>query len=115
MALANCGCSLERYYSVFANTESIKRVEAIENDLKRKNKCKSVMAFLPTLKTFPPNFVTTHGMAGLDLLDYKDRLHQRGLIEMAHEYLCIRGNGSVYWPAWASRPNSLQYPRDSYE
>ncbi|SPJ76076.1 uncharacterized protein FTOL_05807 [Fusarium torulosum] len=115
MALADCGCSLERYYVVFANTDSIKTEQVIKTHLKRKDTCKSVMAFLPTLEEFPSDFITTHGIAGCNLLDYSDRIHQRGLIEMAHEYLCVCGNGSVYWPDWASHPDSLQYPQDSDE
>jgi hypothetical protein len=114
MALANCGCSLERYYRVaFANTDSIKTEQVIKTRLKRKDTFRSAMAFLPTFENIPFDFMTTHGKAGYNLLDYNNRSHQQGLIEMAHEYLCVRGNGSHYWPARATHPKSLRYPQHS--
>lgn len=116
MAVANCGCSLERYYRFsFANTDSIKTEEVIKTHLKRKDTPNSVTAFLSTLETFPSDFITSSGITGYNLIDYKNRFHQRGLVEMAHEYLCIRRNGSFYWPPRASHPNSLEYPRDNKE
>ncbi|KIL90329.1 hypothetical protein FAVG1_06059 [Fusarium avenaceum] len=66
MAVANCGCSLERYYRfAFANTDSIKTEQVITAHLKRKDTHNSVTAFLSTLETFPSNFITTSGITGI--------------------------------------------------
>ncbi|KAF5663646.1 hypothetical protein FHETE_7351 [Fusarium heterosporum] len=117
MARADCGCSLEQYFSVFTKTDSIKTIKVLQDLLKPKDKRGGAIRFLKTLEAFPPGFRTRRGIPGNRLLDYNDVLQQEGFIEMAHEYICVRGKGLVHWPTrpWENHDKSLQYPRDSYE
>ncbi|KAF5000431.1 hypothetical protein FGRMN_1762 [Fusarium graminum] len=117
MARADCGCSLEQYFSVFTNTDSIKTIKVLQDLLKRKDKRGGAMGFLKPFERFPPSFRTRRGIPGNRLLDYNDVAQQEGFIEMAHEFICVRGKGPANWPTQSgeNRDDLLQYPRDSYK
>lgn len=114
MALSNCDCLLGQYYDAFTDTNSIRTLKDAREALKKKGRRNEVNAFLSTLEPFPASYTTSNGIAGDRLLELGNRIHQRGLVEMAHYYLCVEGNGNAYWPD-DSNDRTLKYSRDKNE
>jgi hypothetical protein len=118
MAPGDCGCSLERHYAIFTNTNSIRTLKETREKLKRKNGRKRVNGhngvneFLSTLEPFPKSYRTNDGIAGDKLLQLDNRSHQEGLVKMAHDYLCVSRHGSLHW---SGNGSGLEYPRDQDE
>ncbi|KAF5715386.1 hypothetical protein FMUND_6868 [Fusarium mundagurra] len=110
----DCGCSLGQYLAIFATSGSINNLVDIRRNLRQKSRQKGATAYQAGLEQFRSQFMTRLRTSGKDLIDRNDIVHQRGLTEMAHEYLCVCENGSLYWPH-TSDDGSLRYPRDQYE
>ncbi|EKJ69017.1 hypothetical protein FPSE_10810 [Fusarium pseudograminearum CS3096] len=83
----------------------------VKNKLKRKTRGKGVNGFLGTLEHIRTHYKTTDGIAGTQLLQLNNEKDQRGLVEMAHAYLCVFGHGHAHWPQ-GSKDGTLEYPRD---
>ncbi|RGP69990.1 hypothetical protein FSPOR_4280 [Fusarium sporotrichioides] len=81
------------------------------SQLKRQNRRKGANEFRSTLESFPKRFETRDGTVGTQLLQLDNEDHQKGLVRMAHAYLCISGHGRAHWPE-GSNDNTLEYPRD---
>lgn len=71
-------------------------------------------AFYDDVRAFRKKFVTSDGMLGPSLHDWRDRDHQDGLREMTRAYLDRDGNGLLFWPddPSAANFNDLQYTHD---
>ncbi|KAF5563668.1 hypothetical protein FPHYL_5066 [Fusarium phyllophilum] len=110
----DCGCSLGQYLAIFATSGSISDLADIRRNLRQKSRQKGATAYQAGLEQFRSQFMTRLRTSGKDLIDRNDIVHQKGLIEMAHEYLCFCENGPLYWPS-TSDDGSLRYPRDQYE
>ncbi|KAK6713028.1 hypothetical protein SNK05_007481 [Fusarium graminearum] len=108
-----CNCLLDRHYAIFQDTNSISTctLNDVKNKLKRKTRGKGVNKFLGTLEHIRTHYKTTDGIAGTQLLQLNNEIHQRGLIQMAHAYLCVFGHGRAHWPQ-GSNDGTLEYPRD---
>lgn len=108
-----CNCLLDRHYAIFQDTNSISTctLNDVKNKLKRKTRGKGVNKFLGTLEHIRTHYKTTDGIAGTQLLQLKNEIHQHGLIQMAHAYLCVFGHGRAHWPQ-GSNDGTLEYPRD---
>uniref|UniRef100_A0A098DKX8 Uncharacterized protein n=1 Tax=Gibberella zeae (strain ATCC MYA-4620 / CBS 123657 / FGSC 9075 / NRRL 31084 / PH-1) TaxID=229533 RepID=A0A098DKX8_GIBZE len=108
-----CNCLLDRHYAIFQDTNSISTctLNDVKNELKRKTRVKGVNRFLDTLEHIRTNYETTAGIAGTQLLELNNAIHQHGLIEMAHSYLCVFGHGGAHWPQ-GSNDGTFEYPRD---
>ncbi|KAI1864402.1 uncharacterized protein JN550_008959 [Neoarthrinium moseri] len=70
--------------------------------------------FTDDLRGFRKKFVTSTGLPGPDLHEWKLKEHQAGLDEMTAAYLDRDGNGPLYWPDSETSPNynKLRYSRD---
>jgi hypothetical protein len=70
-------------------------------------------AFNDDVRAFRKKFLTSSGLRGLELHDWKSSAHQAGLSEMTTAYLDHGGNGSLFWPDDVSSPryNTLQYSK----
>lgn len=68
-------------------------------------------AFNSSLTLFRKFYITSTGMRGMEVRDWKSAEHQTLLTEMSHAFLDRDGNGELYWPTDATSPNhtSLQY------
>lgn len=109
-----CGCSLGQYLAIFATSGSISDLVDIRRKLRQRSRKRGATAYQAGLEQFRSQFMTRLRTSGKDLTDRYDIVHQKGLIDMAHEYLCVCENGSLYWPR-TSDDGSLRYPRDQYE
>ncbi|QPC71920.1 hypothetical protein HYE68_002672 [Fusarium pseudograminearum] len=108
-----CNCLLNQHYAIFQGTGSISTctLNDVKNKLKRKSRGRGVNKFLSTLELIRTHYKTTDGIAGTQLLQLNNKIHQRGLIEMAHAYLCVFGHGRAHWPQ-GSNDGTFEYPRD---
>ena len=63
------------------------------------------------LNVFRKTFLTSYGVAGCDLWDWKSLETQAGLSEMTDDFLETKGKGAIYWPEDESSPfsNKLRY------
>ncbi|GKU20056.1 unnamed protein product [Fusarium langsethiae] len=111
MALCDYNCLLHQHYTIFNNIDSIRTLQDVRSHLKRQNGRKGANEFRSTLESFPKGFETRDGTVGTQLLQLDDEDHQKGLVRMAHAYLCISGHGRAHWPE-GSNDNTLEYPRD---
>ncbi|KAF5647980.1 hypothetical protein F52700_1194 [Fusarium sp. NRRL 52700] len=109
-----CGCSLGQYLAMFATSGSISDLGDIRRNLRQKSRQKGATAYQASLEQFRSQFMIRLRLSGKDLIDRSDVVQQKGLINMAHEYLCVCKNGSLYWRS-TSDDGSLRYPRDQYE
>src|SRR4051812_13471426 len=71
-------------------------------------------AFYDDARAFRKKFVTSRGIAGIDLHDWNSRECQDGLTEMTLAYLEETGNGQTFWPDDKSSANynRYQYSKD---
>ncbi|KAF5241023.1 hypothetical protein FAUST_4055 [Fusarium austroamericanum] len=108
-----CNCLLDRHYAIFQDTGSISTctLNDVKNELKRQSRGRGVNKFLGTLEHIRTHYKTTDGIAGTQLLQLNNEIHQHGLIQMAHAYLCVFGHGRAHWPQ-GSNDGTLEYPRD---
>ncbi|EXL81313.1 hypothetical protein FOPG_05341 [Fusarium oxysporum f. sp. conglutinans race 2 54008] len=109
-----CGCSLGQYLAMFATPGSISDLVDIRRNLRQRSRQRGATSYQASLEQFRSQFMTRLRISDKDLIDRNDVVHQKGLIEMAHEYLCVCENGSLYWPS-TSDDGSLRYSRDQYE
>ncbi|KAF5010880.1 hypothetical protein FDECE_2987 [Fusarium decemcellulare] len=58
----------------------------------------SPYSFINVVKSYPQRFTSSYGYLGCQFLDWENRTHRESLAEMAHAFLCINGNGPIYWP-----------------
>ncbi|RGP66996.1 hypothetical protein FLONG3_8654 [Fusarium longipes] len=114
MAQQDCECSLDQYYDIFENTNSIRLLKKAKDKLKRKGTREEVWRFVSTLEHFRKNFRTRRGIAGDKLLQLDEPDHRNGFIELAHEYLCVTEHGSRHWPE-NSNNYTLKFRRDQNE
>ena len=72
-------------------------------------------AFYDDTRAFRKKFRTSHGIAGVDLHDWKSPEGQTGLTQMTFAYLDKEGNGGLFWPDDEASPNynRYQYTKDS--
>jgi hypothetical protein len=56
------------------------------------------IALWNAVRSYGSHFTSKSGIPGHDLLKWKDRLHQNGLLQMAHSFLEEDGKGSYFWP-----------------
>ena len=115
----DCGCLLDQHFAIFEDINRVRTLQDAKRTLKRKGRRRGrneggVNGFLTTLESFPENFRTRHGIQGDQLLKLDSTLHQDGLVEMAHAYLCVFGNGYRHWPE-GYNDGTLEYPRDENE
>lgn len=68
-------------------------------------------AFNDTMLVFRKNYVTSTGLRGSEIHDWKSAEHQAALTEMSQAFLDRDGNGELYWPIDPTSPNfnNLQY------
>lgn len=94
---------------------NIPSITTLRNDLNygdpRLPRC---AAFYDDTRAFRKKFVTSHGVAGIDLHDWRSRDGQAGLTEMTVAYLDKEGNGPMFWPddKSSSKYNRYQYSKD---
>jgi hypothetical protein len=71
-------------------------------------------AFCDDTRAFRKKFVTSDGVPGSDLHDWKSCEGQDGLTEMTVAYLDKEGNGAMFWPddKASSKYNKYQYSKD---
>jgi hypothetical protein len=71
-------------------------------------------AFCDDTRAFRKKFVTSDGVPGSDLHDWKSCQVQDGLTEMTVAYLDKEGNGAMFWPddKASSKYNKYQYSKD---
>ncbi|KAF4470929.1 hypothetical protein FALBO_2144 [Fusarium albosuccineum] len=85
--------------------------------LNGKKKCGSL---INVVKSYPQYFTSSGEIPGWQLLDWENPVHREGLAEMAHAFLCINGNGPLYWRSGhRTRDNDLleysQYSNEIYD
>jgi hypothetical protein len=51
-------------------------------------------------------FVTSKGLKGTEILDWKSKEHQDALADMTDTYLEANGNGRLYWPEDSTQNNA---------
>lgn len=71
-------------------------------------------AFYDDTRAFRKKFITSRGVAGPELHDWKSREGQAALTEMTLAYLDKEGNGRLFWPDDKSSANynKYQYSKD---
>ncbi|KZL69530.1 hypothetical protein CI238_00722, partial [Colletotrichum incanum] len=77
-------------------------------------KVSQCQAFYDDLRAYRKKFVSSHGLEGSGLHDWKSRDHQLALGEMTRAFLERDGNGRRYWPDDEGSPhyNGLRYSSD---
>jgi hypothetical protein len=70
-------------------------------------------AFNDGMNAFRRNFISSRGVAGVDLYNWKDKEGQEGLAEITSAYLDKAGNGQRFWPddEAATNYNRYQYSK----
>uniref|UniRef100_A0A0D2YBI6 Uncharacterized protein n=1 Tax=Fusarium oxysporum (strain Fo5176) TaxID=660025 RepID=A0A0D2YBI6_FUSOF len=111
MELERCGCSLGRYFTIFDNSHSISTLVDIHRNLRQRRRQRHAIGYETSLNQYRFTFTTRLGIPGKDLYKWEERAHQEGLIEMSHEFLCVKKNGSSYWSSQFLAKND----RDQYE
>ncbi|KAI8715939.1 hypothetical protein NCS52_01102900 [Fusarium sp. LHS14.1] len=73
--------------------------------------------FAEIVKAYPSRFTSSAGISGYQLLNWSNRFHRQGLVEMTHEFLCTSGNGPLFWPGENENEyqDSLRYPEHKNE
>jgi hypothetical protein len=66
-------------------------------------------AFIDDINAFRKKFVTSRGVAGIDLYNWISKEGQEGLAEITSAYLDGAGNGSSFWPDDKSEVNYNKY------
>ncbi|KAL2126764.1 hypothetical protein VTI74DRAFT_279 [Chaetomium olivicolor] len=100
-------------HRVFA--ANIPSITALRNELDygdaRLPRC---AAFYDDTRAFRKKFITSRGVAGTELHDWRSRDGQAALTEMTLAYLDKEGNGSLFWPDDKSsdKYNKYQYSKD---
>ncbi|KAK1982950.1 hypothetical protein LZ30DRAFT_589468 [Colletotrichum cereale] len=71
-------------------------------------------AFNDDLRAYRKKFVSSHGLEGSHLHDWKSRVHQSALTEMTQTFLDRDGNGRRYWPddEASAHYNGMRYSSD---
>jgi hypothetical protein len=71
-------------------------------------------AFCDDTRAFRKKFITSNGIPGTDLHDWRSHEGQAGLTEMTLAYLDREGNGPMFWPddKSSSMYNKYQYSKD---
>ncbi|KAF4984716.1 hypothetical protein FZEAL_157 [Fusarium zealandicum] len=115
MTSTNCNynCLLEPYFDIFTDLDDGGPLSQTEicSALDHSLRARSPSSLYKTATSYPPGFVSSTGLLGSHLLDWNDGAHQSGLVEMTHEFLCLRQKGSLYWPDGGD----LRYSRDRNE
>ncbi|KAH8734885.1 hypothetical protein BGZ61DRAFT_528156 [Ilyonectria robusta] len=72
------------------------------------------IVFYNTVRAYMFTFVSRKGISGPDLLKWKYRPHQAGLLEMASQFLDQDAKGAFFWPDDPAAPNhgKLQYSKE---
>ncbi|KAH7155467.1 hypothetical protein B0J13DRAFT_618911 [Dactylonectria estremocensis] len=70
--------------------------------------------FYNVTRSYAFNFKSSQGIPGSELMRWKYRPHQDGLLEMASQFLDQDGKGAYYWPddPEASNHGKLQYSKE---
>ncbi|KAH7156274.1 hypothetical protein EDB81DRAFT_756759 [Dactylonectria macrodidyma] len=70
--------------------------------------------FYNVARSYAFNFKSSQGIPGSELIRWKYRPHQDGLMEMASQFLDQDGKGAYYWPddPEASNHGKLQYSKE---
>ena len=66
-------------------------------------------AFNDDMNAFRKKFITSRGVAGIDLFNWNSEEGQEGLAEITSAYLDGTGNGRSFWPDDRSAANFNKY------
>lgn len=69
------------------------------------------LAFKKAIAEQVRTFVSsTDNLPAFKLTKWKNRVHQRGLLEVTNDFLDVKGKGTEFWPYWKT---DLNYQRDT--
>ncbi|RSM11634.1 hypothetical protein CEP52_002863 [Fusarium oligoseptatum] len=100
MTSDNCTCPLAEYQMTVVDNG--KPIDTMTNMAKglgysirgRKNEPE----FAKIARAYPSRFTSRAGIPGHQLVKWSNYLHQQGLVEMTHKFLCTDENGPRFWP-----------------
>ncbi|RSL46221.1 hypothetical protein CEP54_013957 [Fusarium duplospermum] len=100
MTSDNCTCPLAGYQMIVVdNGKPIDTMTSIAKGLGysiRGRKNEPELAKIA--RAYPSRFTSSAGYSGHQLVKWSNYLHQQGLVEMTHQFLCTDGNGPRFWP-----------------
>lgn len=108
--------SLSSIMASSINPTSIPPITVLRQELDYGDpKLSRCQAFCDSVRAFRKTFVTSQGLEGGSLHDWRSREHQTALGEMVRSYLDVHVNGRLFWPDDNSqgRFNKLKYSTDS--
>ncbi|KAK2015519.1 hypothetical protein LZ32DRAFT_602165 [Colletotrichum eremochloae] len=98
-----------------ANPTAVPTITALRQELNYGDaKSLQCQAFYDDLRAYRKKFVSSNGLEGSLLYDWKSRDHQSALAEMTRSFLNRDGNGQRYWPddETSAHYNGLRYSSD---
>ncbi|KAI8662010.1 hypothetical protein NCS55_01073200 [Fusarium keratoplasticum] len=100
MTSDNCTCPLADYQIMVADngkpTDTMTNIAKALGYSIRGRKNEPELAKI--VRAYPSRFTSRAGISGHQLLKWSSNLHQQGLAEMTHKFLCTDGNGPRFWP-----------------